>query len=337
MKNAVRRLCFRSMTLALAAVVPGCLVADFDDEAGADDGEEIGESAHEVISQNGMSLNGMSLNGMSLNGMSLNGMNLNGMNLNGMNLNGMNLNGMNLNGSQLQGVQSNGQPISGLGLVGTTMGGTLSNGGSLALRIDSAATLPAPNSDVWAYGVSYALAGGSWAPLCGTSSGVNVLAVPVAGTWNYGSGVTGGGAWSASSGSFTFACRGTAIAKCVELGYKPWRTVGGVLLRDHHQACTRMIRADYCGNGQSWTVDGTTINVYDNLGIQVDASTALKVDAEWITTGARCINEVRDFWTGKPDCHSAKKGPGCGNFTKGALIVDEYKAPPAPPAPPPAP
>ena len=145
------------------------------------------------------------------------------------------------------------------------------------------------------------------------------------GTWNYAQGVTGGGSYTASTTSFTFGCRGTAIAKCVELGYKPWKTVGTTLLRNHHVACTRMIRADYCGDGKSWTVDGTPINVYDNLGIQTDAAT-YPTDAEWLTTGARCINLARSFINGakKPTCYTAKAGQ-CGTFNNGALVIDEYK------------
>jgi hypothetical protein len=312
-----------SVTLSLLTLVclSGCLLDDQDDLGGVSDleDEDLGE-----ISLFGTTTNGMSLNGMSLNGMSLNGMSLNGMSLNGMSLNGMSLNGMSLNGSQLTGKNSSGVTLSGAQLVGTKMTGTLSNGGTLVLRVDSAATLPAPNSDVWAYTVRYALSDGTWSPLCGTSGGVPILAIPVSGTWNYASGVTGGGAWTASATSFTFGCRGTAIAKCVELGYKPWKTVNGVLLRNHHQACTRMIRADYCGNGTAWTADGTPINLYDNLGLQLDAAT-FKLDAEWVTTGARCIHLLRDFQTGRPTCEATKKIAGCGTFANGALLISEYK------------
>jgi hypothetical protein len=343
----------RTGSVLLAALastaLAGCVLGEADD-VDMSDMEEVGESSYEVVTTNGMSLNGMSLNGMSLNGMSLNGMSLNGMSLNGMSLNGMSLNGMSLNGMSLNGMSLNGmslngmslngtaltgrtasgQTLSGSALVGARLKGLLSNGGTLDLRIDTAATLPAPNNDVWTYTVRYALADGTWAPLCGTSSGVAVPAIPLAGTWNYGAGVEGGGSWTASSTSFTFACRDTALAKCVELGYKPWKTVGGVQLRNHHQACTRMLRADYCGNGQSWTQDGTLINLYDGLGIQTDAA-AWKVDAEWLPSGARCIDELRDFHNGRPTCHGAKvsagKGAGgpCGTFGKGALLIDEYQ------------
>ena len=314
------------VALALSLMTTACVLdeevhddEDFGDEIWGD--EEIGETEQASLSTNGMSLNGMSLNGMSLNGMSLNGMSLNGMSLNGMSLNGTSLSGVTINGSQLTGVKS-GATVAGTALIGTRMTGTLSNGGTLTLRIDSAQVLPAPNNDVWAYGVSYALSGGTWAPLCGSSS---TLAIPLSGTWNQASGVIGGGSWTASSTSFTFGCRGTALAKCVELGYKPWKTVGGVLLRNHHQACTRMIRADYCGDGKAWTTDGTPINVYDKLNIQTDASTIFRIDAEWLPTGARCVHILRDFQSGKPTCHATKVRSDCGTFANGALIINEYK------------
>ena len=35
-----------------------------------------------------------------------------------------------------------------------------------------------------------------------------------------------------------------------------------------HQACTRLVRADYCGNGVYHTATGTSIDVYDSLNIQ---------------------------------------------------------------------
>jgi len=289
----------------------------------ADDVEEnVGQEESEIIAANGMSLNGMSLNGMSINGMSLNGMSLNGMSLNGMSLNGMSLNGMSLNGSQLGGVTGGGQAVSGSGLVGATMVGQLSGGGSLSLRIDSASTLAGPNSDVWAYGVSYQTDDG-WNPLCGTSGGAPVLAVPLTGTWNYGVGVAGGGSWSSNGSAFTFGCRGTALAKCVELGYKPWQTVAGTSMRSYHQACTRMLRADYCGDGTSWTTDGTPINLYDDLDIQTDAASWL-VDAEWDADGALCTNNIRDFQSGTPACVADLHDDECGNFSGGALLIDEY-------------
>jgi hypothetical protein len=224
--------------------------------------------------------------------------------------------------------------ISGASLVGARMNGTLSNGGTLLLRVDSATALPSPNTDVWAYGVSYALSGGSWAPLCGTSGGAPILAVPLVGTWNYASGVAGGGAWTSSSTSFTFGCRGTALAKCVELGYKPWKSVNGVSLRDHHQACTRMIRADYCGNGTPGTVNGWQINLWDKVGIQADTESGSQwvFEGEWMASGARCVDEYRALELvvsgDVPTCALDKISRTCGGttFATGVLLKSEYNS-----------
>jgi hypothetical protein len=303
------------VVLLVLLALPACVLDDSGDPDGLDDleGEEVGEEEFEVIGDNGMSLNGMSLNGMSLNGMSLNGMSLNG----------MSLNGMNLNGSQLRGTDASGQPISGAGVAGVMLNGQLAGGGTMSLRIDSASTLAAPHTDVWTYGVSY-LSGSAWLPLCGTSAGVPVPAVPLAGTWNQGSGVWGGGSWTSSSSSFTLACRGGALAKCVELGYKPWVTRNGTLLRSHHQACTRAIRADYCGNGRSYTAEGTQINIYDSKGIQADEA-SWPVDAEWSTSGARCVHHTRAWSTQQklPACWLSRRS-SCGTWYYGALIINEY-------------
>ena len=286
--------------------------------------EDVGTAQQEIIIGNGVSLNGRSLNGRSLNGRSLNGRSLNGVSLNGMRLNGMRLNGISLNGSQLAAVTGDGQPIVGTGLVGAIFEGELSSGDdTLPLRIDSATALAEPNSDVWAYGVAVEVDEG-WIPLCGTDDeGVPILAIPLAGTWNYESGVTGGGSWTASGSAFTLGCRRTALAKCVEFGYKPWLTVGGTPLRDHHQACTRMLRADYCGNGKSWTADGTPINIYDDLGIQSDEA-SWQVDAEWTGDGAVCTHHIRDFQPGSPSCIEDLDDPDCGDFAGGAVLIDEF-------------
>src|SRR5689334_207588 len=185
--------------------------------------EDFDETIQEVVSSNGVSLNGVALNGVSLNGVSLNG--------------------VSLNGTSLSGVTSGGTTTTGAS-VGSQLNASLSNGATLKLRIDSAATLAAPNADLWSYGVSY-YADGGWKPLCGT--GVGALAV--AGTWDTRAGVAGGGAYTASSTTFTFACRAKTIAKCVELGYKT--TLGRT---PQLVSCVRMLRGDYCGNGTAGTV-----------------------------------------------------------------------------------
>ncbi len=59
------------------------------------------------------------------------------------------------------------------------------------------------------------------------------------------------------------------LSKCVDLGYPPWTqgqlcdTAGKyctpTTLAPWHQACPRLIRADYNGDGVPWTGNGTTL------------------------------------------------------------------------------
>jgi len=265
----------------------------------------------DLIAANGTSLNGTSLNGTSLNGTSLNGTSLNGTSLNGTSLNGTSLNGTSLNGTSLNGTSLNGTSLNGTDFIGATMTGTLSNGASITLRIDDIDALASPNDDVLAYAISAQVDGG-WARLCGDEAdGSAVRAIPVAGTWSLTT-----GAWSDSSSSISFACRHASIAKCVELGYKSWDGYAA-----QHHACVRMLRADYCGDGVSHTVNGTAINLYDNAGVQADTE-SWPVDAEWTADGALCFNHYRGG--SLPSACSQKYSTSCGSFSGGALLIDEY-------------
>ncbi|MEJ7603213.1 MAG: ADYC domain-containing protein, partial [Kofleriaceae bacterium] len=260
----------KHLHLAVASLVlAGCVV---DDET--DDRVEVSETAQDVIVANGMSLNGMSLNGMSLNGTALAGKIINSASTTGRSASGGTMIatwGTTLTSSVLA------------SLVSSTWTATLSDGTTLPLRIDTAAKGTGIASDIGMYGVSYQSSAG-WQPLCGYEGSTAVLAVVVAGTWSYLADVAGGGAYTTSTTQMTFACRGKAIAKCLEFGYKPW--TGRV---NQLAACTRMMRGDFCGNGHSYTVDGTQLNLYDNVGLQSDTAAWVK-EAEWTINGARCVN-----------------------------------------------
>jgi hypothetical protein len=92
----------------------------------------------------------------------------------------------------------------------------------------------------------------------------------------------------------TFACTNGVLAKCLRLGYKPWQQVNGQPLRDYHQACIRMLRADYCGNGIAHTQEGTPIDVYDRLKIQeAIPNSSMVFEAAWSPEGAVLLNRTR--------------------------------------------
>jgi hypothetical protein len=261
------------------------------------------------ISLNGISSNGISLNGISLNGISSNGISSNGISLNGISLNGISSNGISSNGISLNGISSNGISLNGTDFIGASLSGVLSNGATLTLRIDDIDALDGDNADVLAYEVSVSTDTG-WVPLCGLEPDGSVRrALAVRGTWDQ------TGAWSDTE-MFSLACRRASIAKCVEFGYKSWLGYG-----DHHLACVRMLRADYCGDGTAHTVNGTPINLYDNASIQDDTE-SWPVDAEWGPDGALCFNNHRGGTV--PSCYAQKYSTSCGSFTSGALLIDEY-------------
>jgi ADYC domain/Pentapeptide repeats (8 copies) len=237
---------------------------------------------------NGTNLNGTNLNGTNLNGTNLNGTNLNGTSLSGVSLNGALLRNLHLEGAQLVGQDGNGTRRAGADLIGAQLTGTLDNGAPLGLQIADVIRGTAPNDDLYYYSVVYQHADGSWESLC-ANGGTPSLAIPMAGRWSYAQGTAGGGAHIDDASSFTFACQGGAVAKCAEWGYKPWRSVNGKSLAGYHQTCTRVVRADYCGDGTPHTQNGQTVNLYDDVGVQDDTRLWLG-EASWDENGARAYN-----------------------------------------------
>ncbi|MRG91938.1 ADYC domain-containing protein [Polyangium spumosum] len=264
-------------------------------EQTADEEEEVITSVQALSTTNGLALNGIALNGLALNGIALNGVSLNG----------LALNGVKLEGTEFVGKTADGKPVAPEAFLGAIFTGMLSNGQTISLRIDDRVTSTRP--DVFLYEISYLSnpKQDDWKSLCGTSGGTPRRAIPLPGTWDYSQKTTTSGMHLPSETSFTFACRPYAIAKCVELGYKPWsdvtecakpgvcKEIPGTLL---HQACTRMLRADYCGDGVPHTQDGTPVDVWDELGIQASAGNEFVFEAEWTPMGARCIEHTR--WLG---------------------------------------
>lgn len=274
-----------------------------------------------------------------------NGDNLNGDNLNGDNLNGPGLGGhvvsvgyssvtrgtllldtVSISGSQLVGTAGS-QRFQGADFAGSYLKGLSDTGKDVYLRVESATQDPAPDGDTWSYDVSvYDPVHVSWFPLC-TNAGVRVNALALDGTWNYGVGVPGGGAKTVDGKNFTFACRSVgAIGKCASIvGYKPWRTVNGVSLDRHHQACVRLLRADFCGNGQPYTVNGNRVDIYDGIGVQQDTESLWFFEAEWDTNGARCFSPVNRSRSAVP-CYQPRTDVSCGqssHFQGGALLMNK--------------
>ncbi len=260
----------------------------------------------------------------------------NGVHLNGVHLNGVHLNGVHLNGSLLVGVGDDGAVVSGEGFVGTELVGQLDSGDALPLRIESVSFADNDERDPVSYVISYKAAEEAWQPLCADAEGVPLAAIAVPGVWSHEEGVPGGGAHTDSDTLFTFACVNGAIAKCIDFGYKPWGTVDlcderscwPISLAPYHQACTRLLRADYCGDGRSHTSDGRRVNLYDDVGVQSDTR-RWSFEAEWSADGAVCMSDRRDLEDAVPSCMSGLTRASCGarkhKFADGTLLLSEFR------------
>ncbi len=317
------------MTWAVvAALASGCGGARLDERVA-----EVASTQQALLQENGRELNGRELNGRELNGRELNGRELNGRELNGRELNGRELNGSSLGGVAAQGLTAlwlegselvasaeDGAQVRGEALTGAELA---SEGSPLRYRIDGVEAV----GDVWHYRVSYRT-NERWEPVCEGGA----TSIPLAGLWDYRQGVEGGGRHVDVPGTVTLGCTDAALGKCVLMGYAPWRVApGGGTLAAHHQACTRMLRADYYGDGRSFTKDGITINVYDGVGIQADTE-SWRFEAEWDEEGAVCLEGSRRtgrHWKAGRIYDAELELPQCGDkahFDDGTLLMTEYRA-----------
>lgn len=95
------------------------------------------------------------------------------------------------------------------------------------------------------------------------------------------------------------ACASGAIDTCERWGYRPWSKAElasssmSVSLREGHQACIYMKRADYCATGDTYTEDGTMIGIDDAYNPAFQKSGSSKREAIWGKSGALCLDMQR--------------------------------------------
>ena len=148
------------------------------------------------------------------------------------------------------------------GLAGARIQGTSSNGQPVEVALCATESVAEDPTRLWYHIEVWNAASASWENPCVATHRVpSPRALAVQGIWD------GSGARHDVTGKFTFACENGAIAKCIGWGYKPWALKDGRSMRELHQACTRMARADYCGNGRSHTHEDTPIDMYDGFSI----------------------------------------------------------------------
>src|SRR3954469_4612754 len=136
-----------------------------------------------------------------------------------------------------------GRVLAGRDLLGVELDAEDTEGKVLTVRIDGIEPDPldpAGETVLYALSTPDPTAGG-WKNLCDPGPDGLRMGFPLAGTW------TATGEHVPDPGSFAITCTAGAIGKCVRFGYKPWAAgPDGSSMWDLHQACVRMVRADYC-------------------------------------------------------------------------------------------
>ena len=310
----------RVVAACLAVVAVGCGTESSEPEA-----PSLRSQVAEVVSPNGRNLNGRNLNGRNLNNSELGSMLVSVDYADARSANGKVLAGVRLEGSAFVGFDGTTR-VTGTAFTGARFTGRLGDGSALPLRVDNIAQGTGVDGDLWSYRVSYQGSDGSWRSVCQDANGEDAAAIAVAGRWDYRQGVPGeGGARIEDASAFTFACEGAAIAKCMHFGYKPWATgADGQSLAGHHQACTRMVRADFCGDGESHTTDGQWVNLYDGAGVQSDTE-SWSLEGEWNEDGARCFTSTTRAHA-PVTCSGFTALPSCGDtahFQSGTRLISE--------------
>jgi ADYC domain-containing protein len=257
-----------------------------------------------AVEQAGVSLQGVSLQGVSLQGVSLQGMTLQGILVTGATLAGCPLDNVRVERGEVVAERA-GVTLRGAALAGAEFQAQLRNTKAsppatavvryrlTAVRPELAQYDPTATGHTFLYTLEqWVDDSASWQLACPADPDGRSAAIPLAAVWDE------RGDRSESSAMFTFGCTTGVIAKCYRWGYRPWVTGYGDLTA-MHWTCTRMARADYCGNGVPHTRNGTKIDMWDTLPSPIQQHGALLdtvgmlFEAGWDTTGAVCLSRAR--------------------------------------------
>jgi hypothetical protein len=159
------------------------------------------------------------------------------------------------------------------------------------LRIDSIEADPKdPEGEVMLYGLSEQdPRSGEWRNACLPDPDGRRLGFPLPGFFS------ADGRYETQPGKLLITCIGGAEGKCVRFGYKPWgHAPDGTALLPYYQACVRLVRADYGGDGRGTTRNGQPIDIYDSLGVEPPANDPnYEFEAGFGPEGAVCVRHVR--------------------------------------------
>jgi hypothetical protein len=186
-----------------------------------------------------------------------------------------------------------GKVLLGPDLVGATL--SLSQSGVAApqvIKIESVKTDPmdSDHETLLYHFLAVDTANGQTTELCEPNADGERWGFPVRGQWD-------AEGRHISNAGYTLTCSDGAQGKCVRFGYKPWKTLAnGTRLDAYHQACVRLVRADYCG-GHGTTRTGMLIDIYDTVGVNAPDTKApeagVRFEAAWNQAGAVCVAHTR--------------------------------------------
>ncbi len=122
-----------------------------------------------------------------------------------------------------------------------------------------------------------------------------------------------------AAGWFTITCSGNALYKMKMMGYEPLADPGATYLTtpDQRQATLKMITADYCGTGRSFTEDGTDLSWINDGGWSQTTNQNGIHEAFWNAQGARCLDIPRLGQMAEIQAECAQAGltlGPCANF-----------------------
>lgn len=115
----------------------------------------------------------------------------------------------------------------------------------------------------------------------------------------------------------TIACAGSAAAKMRLLGYGPhgdFDGEGNPATVAQRQATLKMLTADYCGSGHSYTENGAAVQWENAAGTVVSPGPHGALEAVWTAAGAACLDATRladvEVACSLPACSSYSGPPG---------------------------
>lgn len=200
---------------------------------------------------------------------------------------------LSVEGGRLQARRPDGSRLTGEALLGTEL--TVRNHLDVEARVRIDAVRPdplAPHGPLAFYEVSrWDAAADAWVSYCEPGPDGSTLALPLPGRWR-----DGGVSFVEDPHDFTLTCTAGANGKCARMGYVPGRlTEAGESLTPYFVTCVRMMRADYCGDGRSYTAAGVPVDLLDRAGRQPQWQRRdMAFEAAWGPQGAVCVRRPRD-------------------------------------------